>query len=193
MKSEYQRAKDEIVQALQRDSAAATANEKEQAAVRQKLEAAKREMETALAAGDREKYTAAGMIAEKARLDLEFFEKVKAANAAKPGATAERDTQIRAALLNEEWRVRREFLDRMKSSLTDAVKACRDAQNSIIELEESRKSWDKVMKNNSNPFTQRETWIAIGQFHNAIQGQLDRLKIVTGGFGSWNTTNISRE
>ena len=181
MKSEYQRVKDEIVLALQRDSAAATANEKEQAAVRQKLEAAKREMETALAAGDREKYTAAGMIAEKARLDLEFFEKMKAANAAKPGATAERDTQIRAALLNEEWRVRREFLDTLKPTLIQALNACNAAQNSMIELEESRKSWDKVMKNNSNPFTLGETWQAIGQFHNAIQGQLDRLTIVTGG------------
>ena len=174
MKTEYQQIIEKINNAVQIERTNEARTEKLINDSRNSYEAAKNRMETALSAGNLSEYQAAGLEAEKVRLELEFYERSKTANR-KPAATQDDDTRIIEGLKAEEHHTRTDVFDRLKALFNEALTVCTDGQKRLDEIDSLAKSWNQVvMKSNSNAVNTDTTRLAVAQFAQVINGQLSR-------------------
>lgn len=181
MKNEFQRVKEEVAVAVQRVHDADALQAQQEDDCRKRYEEAQNAMSAALAAGDREGYRTAGMTAEAARLDLEFFEKSKERDQL-PEASEDDDRRIRAALMAEAELIRIEQLKQLKDLLTKAAAVCEDAKKQLDGIDAVSNSWGMIVMRNPNPGKCYPDTIRItlGQFANAINGQLHRFTYMKG-------------
>ena len=182
MKSEYQKITEEISAAVQRvkDDEAKKLRQEEEC--RKQYEAAKMEMNTALVVGDKEKYKAAGMKAEEARLELEFYEKIKTAEK-KPAAYPDDNRRICDALNAESARIRSETLQKLGTLFSEAMSVCTEANTNLNKIKDLYAAWNtNVMKNNENINGNiAAALMSIAQFNSTFKGQLQRLDQVKKG------------
>ncbi|MBR0266464.1 MAG: hypothetical protein IJQ71_03405 [Clostridia bacterium] len=181
MKSEYQKVKETVAEAVRRKASVNEQLNKEEAAARMQIESAQKDMDAALAAGSKEKYTAAGLAAEKAQLDLEFITKMRAANAAKPGAAPDDDAAVRRVLKAEEMQIRNDFFIQLNETIIDAIKVCSEAQRKLSEIDNIKEAWCGVMGTRHSSIKLENTWMQTSQFLNVMNARLEQLKIMTGG------------
>lgn len=181
MKNEYQRVKEEISAAVQRVHEAEALQSQQENDCRKRYEEAQNAMSAALAAGDREGYKTAGLAAEAARLDLEFFKKSKALNQT-PTASLDDDRRIRAVLSTEANLIRIDYLNQLKDLFTQAATLCEDTKKKLDEIDMISDSWNKTVmkKANAGRCYPDEVRMAIGQFANAINGQLQKFTFMKG-------------
>ena len=181
MKNEFQTILDEINTAVQRENVKNAEEARKEQDARNRYELALMAKQTALNAGDRDQYKAAGLTAEEARLDVEFFEKLKAMNRT-PGATREDDARIRAALQTEAQRVKIDALAQLRQIFTEAATVANTTLAKLSEIETIAKKWDSTVMKKSNsteivPVTERLT---LSQFGSAANGQLQRFTLLKG-------------
>lgn len=181
MEKEYQKIVDEI-NATAAKTLAVDANEarKEQDA-RTRYELAMARKQKALDAGDREQYKKAGMAAEEARLDVEFFDKLKELNRT-PGASCEDDTRIHAALRTEAQLLNSDALAQLKQIFTEASDVCASALARMTEIDAAGKKWDSVVmkKQNIDKISRDEDRLTLAQVKSAAEAQLNRFKLIGG-------------
>lgn len=182
MKNEFQTILDEINTAVQRENVKNAEEARKEQDARNRYELALMAKQTALNAGNQEQYKAAGLTAEEARLDVEFFEKFKAMNRKTPGETREVDARIRAALQTEAQRVKIDALAQLRQIFTEAVTVANTTLAKLSEIETTAKKWDTVvMKKTSNteiiPAGERLT---LSQFGSVANGQLQRFTLLKG-------------
>lgn len=150
---------------------------KEQEA-RKRYEETQAQKEAALNAGDREKYKAAGMAAEEARIDLEFFEQTKAKNQT-PGASHADDNRIRAALRSELQLIKVDTLAQLQQIFTEAADVCNAALKDMTTIDDAGKRWDSVvMKQPERPIVNMEDRLALSQFLSAVNAQINRVLLL---------------
>jgi hypothetical protein len=180
MKTEFQRVKEEVAAAVQRVHDADALQAQQEDDCRRRYEEAQNAMSAALAAGDREGYRTAGMTAEAARLDLEFFEKSKVDQL--PEASEEDDHRIRAALMAEAEHIRIDQLTQLKDLLTKAAAICEDTKKQLDGIDAVSNRWGMIVMKNPNPRKcySNDIRMALGQFANAINGQLQRFTYMKG-------------
>ena len=170
----YEKLKKEVSEAVQRELAKDAKLAQEEADTRKRYDEAQAEMNQALEAGDKDRYRAAGLAAEAARLDLEFIQKTKDTSR-KPGATAEDDRRIRAGIMNEAQQIRIDTFDRLKTLFSDILSVCDEAQKRMTELDSFSSVWDfRVMKKTEKLNAVFSTRMAVAQFYQTINGQLQK-------------------
>ena len=181
MKSNFQSVKEEVSSIVMREREAEASTKQQEANCRQQYESAQQQMSAALASGDKDQYKAAGLIAEEARLELEFYEKSRAAGR-KPAATPDDDIRIDSALNAEVRQIRTDTLNKLKAMFTDAASVCREAQNQLNEINDIYTNWKRiVMKtNNTSNLPTTDAGLAIASFLNVINGQLQRFSNMGG-------------
>lgn len=174
--TEFEAIKEEVLKAVQRETAEDAKLTQDEADARKRQEEAQRAMNKALEVGDRDAYKAAGFDAESARLDLEFFKQMRA-NRNKPAASQDDDRRIRAALAAETRKVRSDFLDNITELFTEAIDLCDSTHGLLNEINGIASSWiSTVMKSTETVLPANDATFAVATFANAVNAQLTRLK-----------------
>lgn len=179
LKTDIVKIKEEAAEAIRREISAEVIKNQQIEECRNKYDEAKEEMRTALSAGNIDLYKTAGMKAEEARLELEFFEK-SLASERKPAASKDDDLRFCIAIKNEVNVIRLELINQLEELFLKALKICTDAHNRVRAIGDLTNSWDKyVMKVNGRDYT-TNAFISIGSLSNEVNGQIQRLKNMKG-------------
>lgn len=181
MKNEFQTILDEINTAVQRENAKNAEEARKEQDARNRYELALMAKQTALNAGDREQYKAAGLTAEEARLDVEFFEKLKAMNRTS-GATQEDSARIHAALRTEAQRLKIDALAQLRQIFTEAVTVANTTLAKLSEIETTAKKWDTIVmkRATSTEIVPAGERLTLSQFGSTANGQLQRFTLLKG-------------
>ena len=121
---------EEINAAAQKLISANTEDTRKEQEARNRYEATQAQKAAALEAGDREKYKTAGIASEEARLELEFFEQIKAKKQT-PGASRADDNRIHASLRTEAQLIKIDALAQLQQIFTEAADVCNTALNDM--------------------------------------------------------------
>lgn len=177
-KDNFQQIKEAAAAAIQREYAALEELDKKIQSAQTRQKEAKNRMSTALAAGDVEQYKAAGIEAEETRLEVEFYEKLKA-DKQKPAATEAENRKVYDGITRETTHIRTEILERMETIFLEAVSACEESKKRMSNLDQILNAWNStVMKTVGNTTPTAATSLALEQFINMINGQLYRINIM---------------
>ena len=179
MKNEYQTILEEINTTVQRETAKDAEVSMKAQEARNRYDAALAKKQRALDAGDREQYQAAGLEAEAARLDVEFFERLNAMKRT-PGATREQDIRISAALRMEAQQTKADALAQLRQIFTEAVDVANATLAKLTEIETTAKKWESIVmkRPGSAQISSASDRLTLAQFGNAANGQLQRFKLL---------------
>ena len=145
---------------------------------RNRYEATLAQKAAALDAGDQEKYKAAGITSEEARLELEFFEQIKAKKQT-PGASRTDDNRIHASLRTEAQLIKIDALAQLQQIFTEAADVCNTALNDMNMIDAAGKRWDSVvMKQPVEAIVDMADRVALSQFLNAANAQINRVLLL---------------
>ena len=175
MNSECIKVIEEINAAAQKLIAADAEDLRKEQEARSRYEATLAQKAAALDAGDREKYKAAGIASEEARLELEFIEQIKAKKKT-PGASRVDDIRIHAVLKSEAQMIKVDALAQLQQIFTEAADVCNAALNDMNMIDAAGKRWDSVvMKQPERPIVNMEDRLALSQFLSAVNAQINRV------------------
>lgn len=179
MKSDFQRVKDEVSSIVKREREAEASAKQQEENCRHQYESAQQEMCAALDRGDKDQYKTAGMRAEEARLELEFYEKSRSAGR-KPAATPDVDRRIVAVLTAETKQIKIDTLSKLKAIFSEAASVCNESQNHLNEINNLFVDWKKVVMKEDcgNTTPTRESAVTIASFFSTINAQLYRFTMM---------------
>lgn len=181
MDKDYQKILDEINAAAARVLAADAEEARKEQDARNRYDQALANKQTALDAGDQEQYKTAGMAAEEARLDLEFFGKLKEMKRT-PGASSEDDKRIHGVLRMKAQLLKDDTLAQLRQIFTEMSDVCTAAQARMAEIDAAGSKWDSIVmrKQNADRIVRDEDRLTLAQFKSAAEGQLQRFKLMGG-------------
>ena len=169
---------EEINEAAQKLIEADSEDIRKRQEARNRYEATLAQKAAALDAGDREKYKAAGIASEEARLELEFIEQMKAKKQT-PAASLIVNTVIHNKLRNEAQRIKVDALAQLQQIFTEAADVCSAALNDLSMIDAAGKRWDSVvMKQPIEAIVDMADRVALSQFLNAANAQINRVLLL---------------
>lgn len=179
MKSDYNKLVEELQAAIAQEQENMKLYAEQMDKRRKRYEDAMKRKDAALSADDKEAYKKAGLEAEEARLELEYYEKK---NESKPAATQEDAKRIRAELTREAQMNRSAALSRIKVAMTEAAAACSETQSKRMEINRLFGDWNRIVlkKNGADDIYSSEMNMAIASLANMIDGIIGRINMIQG-------------
>lgn len=179
MKSDFERIREEITTTVARVRAADEQAAQHEQEIRRDYDAALERKTAALDAGNMDAFRAAGMEADARRLDLEFIEGTRQKNA-KPAATVDDDTRIRAAVRAECERIRAEGLAKLKTMFTAAAGECSEILRQLTAIDNLYASWGRVVMRQEKPerITGDNVRLMFAQMENGEKAQLAKFNFI---------------